>query len=653
MGSESADDHSRVSGVIREVNRVLVDERTRDDIETGVCETLANSDPYLFAWIGEYDDGTDLVVPRAHAGVAPDYLSDISIRVHEEPARSGPTATAIRTGEIQTMQNIREDSAYEPWRDAALERGFESSAAIPIRNDETSHGVLNVYADRPFAFEDAERRLLTELGQTVGTAIAGVEARQELQTSRRKYKQLTERLSDAYYAVDSEWEITYWNDQMAARTGKSARDVEGTVLWDAFPELLGTENERQYREAMETQEQRSFETYLDDPYDYWLEIDVYPDEDGLSIFSREITDRKEREQELKETKDTLEAIIEASPDAIAMVDTDGVVTMWNRAAEDVFGWKRDEILGEAAPFVPEDKQDEFETFLERLDAGETLRTVETVRRTKSGQRLDVSLSSTRVESGGELVGYLGTFQDISTRKEYEQRLEEQRDNLEVLNQMVRHDIRNNLQVILTYAGLLEDYVDEDAEEYVQTVASNAESAVALTKTARDLAEAMMRSESGLEPVSLRSTLGQQLDDVRAASKDAVITITDPIPAVDVLADDMLDSVFRNVLNNALTHNDKQVPHLTVAVEDESDTVLVSVADNGPGVPDEQKTDIFGRGEKGIESEGTGIGLYLVETLLDQYGGDVWVTDRAESETAAAADIPGDEGAVFNIRLDRA
>jgi signal transduction histidine kinase len=79
--------------------------------------------------------------------------------------------------------------------------------------------------------------------------------------------------------------------------------------------------------------------------------------------------------------------------------------------------------------------------------------------------------------------------------------------------------------------------------------------------------------------------------------------------------------------------------VTVSTLERNDVVVVQIADNGPGVPDEQKNAIFGRGEKGLESEGTGIGLYLVETLVEDYGGDVWVDDADSGGAVFSVELP--------------
>jgi PAS domain S-box-containing protein len=375
-------------------------------------------------------------------------------------------------------------------------------------------------------------------------------------------------------------------------------------------------------------------------------VDAFDDSDVAlaKVLASNVTtvlNQLDRERELQETTNTLEAIIGASPDAVVMVDENYEVTLWNEAAEEMFGWSEAEVVGERAPFVPDEKQEEFEQYIEDIEDGNVKRGVETVRKRKDDTRLDVSLSSAKVTANGELVGYMGTFEDISQRLNYERRLERQRDNLELLTQMMSHDIRNDLQVISAYAELLAERAEGEDREYVETILSNTETAVDLTQSARDLAEAMRRTDAGREPTPLRGTLEAQIEETRASYARASVTVDGHVPGVSVLANDMLSSVFRNLLKNAVEHSDKPVPDVTVTIDVDDDAVVVRIADNGPGVPDSQKREIFGRGEKGLESEGTGIGLYLVDTLVSDYGGDVWVEDNDP------------EGAVFVLELDHA
>jgi signal transduction histidine kinase len=115
--------------------------------------------------------------------------------------------------------------------------------------------------------------------------------------------------------------------------------------------------------------------------------------------------------------------------------------------------------------------------------------------------------------------------------------------------------------------------------------------------------------------------------VQSSYPSAVVTYETTIPSITITANDMVSSVFRNLLKNAVQHNDKRVAEVKVSATDHNDTVTIRVADNGPGVPDDQKEAIFGKGDRGLESAGTGIGLYLVETLVTNYGGEMRVEDN--------------------------
>lgn len=220
----------------------------------------------------------------------------------------------------------------------------------------------------------------------------------------------------------------------------------------------------------------------------------------------------------------------------------------------------------------------------------------------------------------------------------ERRLKRQRDDLRLLNQVMRHDIRNDLQLIGAYAELLEDHVDEEGEPYLEVIRENTQSAVDLTTTVRDLAQVMLRDDVETGRVPLDRILSQQLEEVRSAHSTAVFTVEGTLPDREVLADEMLSSVFRNLLRNAVQHNDETPPKIEVSANVDDDVVEVRIADNGPGIPEDQRENVFGKGEKGLDSPGAGIGLYLVRSLVEAYGGDVRVEENEP------------KGAVFVVTL---
>ena len=335
------------------------------------------------------------------------------------------------------------------------------------------------------------------------------------------------------------------------------------------------------------------------------------------------------------------ALIEQTSDVITVVDDEGTILFQSANSEHVKGWPRGELLGEnIIEYIhPDDRERVVETFSTlQGETGLIDDEMEFRFRKKDGEYTWLASTGTAPGPDSPIDGYVTTSRDITKRKEYEQRLTEQRDDLDIINEILRHDIRNDLQLIQSYAAMIEEHVEGDVAADLAVIKESAGNALALTQTTGDLTDVMLGPEREPEPVSLQGSLGEEFDSVRSAYPDAELALAGSIPETEVLADDLLDSVFRNLLKNAIQHNDKSVPEVTVSVTIEAGSAVVRIADNGPGIPDNQKEEIFGKSEKGLESSGTGIGLYLVRSLTEGYGGEVWVEDNDP------------EGSVFVVQL---
>ncbi|WP_169051828.1 PAS domain S-box protein [Halorhabdus amylolytica] len=360
----------------------------------------------------------------------------------------------------------------------------------------------------------------------------------------------------------------------------------------------------------------------------------------------DITERKQHERELAARERKYRNLFEDTRDALMVFDRDGYIDCNERTLE-LFGVdSADSFLKytpwELSPPKQPDGTESREAALEHVEVafeeGEAF--FEWVHERADGTAFPAKVKLSRFEYEGEPALH-ALVRDITERKEYERRIEEQRDNLDVLNRVLRHDIRNDLQLVTAYAELIaEEWNDKALLDHVETVLENAEHAVELTRTAREMADVMLSSADELEPIDLEDVFDNEVEAVRSAYPDAVVTVESSVPAETVEASSMLGSVFRNLLKNAIQHNDKDVPEVTVSATTRAETVVVRIADNGPGIPAEQRDAIFGKGQKGLESSGTGIGLYLVETLVESYGGSVRVEDNEP------------DGAVFSVELPR-
>ncbi len=160
-----------INDIIRSIGRALVQASTREEVESVVCEQLAEEGPYELAWVGEHTPAAESVVPREWAG---DSFTD-------GLATSGsPADQAITTREPQVVNDVLENRSLEGWRRAALDYGYHAMTSLPLVYEDAMYGSLNVYARQSGVFDDLEETVLAELADTIAYAINGAESRKAL-----------------------------------------------------------------------------------------------------------------------------------------------------------------------------------------------------------------------------------------------------------------------------------------------------------------------------------------------------------------------------------------------------------------------------------------------------------------------------------------
>ncbi|NGM68396.1 GHKL domain-containing protein [Natronolimnobius sp. AArcel1] len=241
--------------------------------------------------------------------------------------------------------------------------------------------------------------------------------------------------------------------------------------------------------------------------------------------------------------------------------------------------------------------------------------------------------------GGFAVGYVEARAvqrevDATAAAVRADQLAEERQVLAYLNDLLRHEVLNSAQIIGGHASLLlEEPPTPSRKRRLETIDSETESLQAVIDDVRVMLDANARTNQPAV-VDLSTLL---VETVTMVQTEYTVDIDTTIPAsITVDGNDGLKRIFMNVLENAIEHNDNECPHVELTVETTSETVTVTIADDGPGIPQDERATLFDR-----KSSNHGLGLYLVRILVTRYGGAV---DLVET---------GPEGSVFAITLPRA
>jgi PAS domain S-box-containing protein len=495
-----------------------------------------------------------------------------------------------------------------------------------------------------------------QVAHIVGVARDVTEQRaqeRKLQRTVRRFETVLETMSAAVFLKDTDGQYLLMNQACRELFGVDEGAVAGSTDDDFFPPAVVRKARSDDRRVVENgtviETEEMVPTAAGDTVRLTRKSPVY-DADGevtaVCGVSTDITGQKQREQELQRLKERFELAVEGANLGVWDWDVPTGEVEFSEQWARMLGHSPDEVDSRFEEWEKRVHPDDLGRVTDALDehvaGGTDYYDVEHRMRTADEDWMWIRSVGEVVEraGNGEPIRAVGIHLDIDERKQYEKRLERQRDDLEVLNKVVRHDVRNALNLVLSYGGVLQDHVEPGGEEHLKQILEAGRDAVDITRTAGDVTEVLIRSETDRSPVAIRSVLEEQADDARASHERAVVSIDGTVPDAEVLADDMLASVFRNLLNNAIVHNDKDVPEVTISATADDEVVRIRVGDNGPGIPADRTETIFEEGQKGLDSEGTGLGLYLVRTLVDRYDGTVRVEDNEP------------EGSVFIVELLR-
>jgi PAS domain S-box-containing protein len=380
-----------------------------------------------------------------------------------------------------------------------------------------------------------------------------------------------------------------------------------------------------------------------DGNEFAADVSLSPLGDGYTLATvHDITRRKSAENTLAEQSARLAAIVETAVDAIITIDERGTVDSFNPAAERLFGYGRDEVLGKnVSMLMPSPDREAHDGYLAHYQATGEKRIIgigrEVLAQRKDGASFPVELAVSEMQVGGRRM-FTGLVHDVSVRKQAEARqarliheLESANEELKNFAYVVSHDLKAPLRAI----GSLADWISADQSDKLD--ADGKEHLRLLTQRVR-------RMDSLIDGILQYSRVGRVREtladvDVNEIVNEALAMLAPPphirvevAPDLPVLHAERtrILQLFQNLLSNAIKYLDKPEGLIKVDCVEHDQDWEFSVSDNGPGIEPRHFKRIFQLFQTLVPKdrvESTGVGLALVKKIVELYGGRVWVESQ--------------------------
>jgi PAS domain S-box-containing protein len=650
-----------------------------------VCRIVVQDCGHAMVWIGLAADDEDKTVrPVAHAGFAEGYLETLNLTWADRVRGRGPTGTAIRTGKPILCADMLTDPQFEPWRDEALNRGYASSLALPLLNAGRAFGAVTIYSTQPDSFSEEEIKLLSEMADDLTYGIASLRLRlqsrqvlQALRESEARFRQLADSMPQLVWTAEPGGRVDYFNRRLSSFTTRGpwrpavyAEDRPRTVEAWKSAVRSGSPYEIEHRLQL-----------ADGRFRWFLTRAVpVPDETGQVMkwygTSTDVDDRRrvEEEREIARIEATtekirIEALMEALPVGVALVDESGGNVQSNIMYDQIWGEPRPEARSV-------DDYGKYKAWW--IDSGRQVQPDEwaSARAVKKGESVTGQMMRIERFDGttafvmnsavpihdvdGKITGSAVVILDITERIEIEQALKQAKDELEDKVRertaeliLLLEDLEKSRDDLRKLASEL--VLAEERERKKISVTLHDE--VAQTLAAARMRIDLLRSKPGDDESrraidEAQQLLVQAIRETRALMTDvsnpvlydmglrvAVQSLTEEVTArkgisvscsfdgrLTNLAQDLEVMIFqlvKELVQNIVKHSGAR--KASIRIVEERDDINVVVADDGLGF------DVGNIGSVGVDG---GFGLFSIRERVKSYHGKI----KIESEPGKGSEV---------------
>jgi PAS domain S-box-containing protein len=608
------------------------------------------------------------------------------------PGQGLPGRVWLSGGEVWVV-DVAADPAFTGKR-TARRAGLHTALAFPIKCGGETVGVVEVFSRGTEPIDEDVLSMVASLGSQIGHVLERQRVEKALRESEAFYHSLVESLPQNIFRKDLDGYVTFGNQRYCATLKRTLGDLIGKTDFDLFPVELATKYREDDRRVQETGQPLEVveEHVLPGGEKIYVQVikTAIRDGQGKVIGTQgmfwDVTERKRAEEVVAASERRYRQLTEATLDAIVVADREGVITLFNPAAERIFGYRSEEVVGQPLVLlIPPEYRDEhrqgFERYLATGLARIVGRTVELHGRRKDGSDFPLELALSVIEGsglGGE-VQFLGAIRDLTERNRIRAALvqNEKLASIGLLSAGVAHEINNPLAFVANNLAVLERdlhgvmgilglYLGASgrlAEVDPQTAARAADLAeeTDLEYIRGNLPRLLSRTREGVERVSrivqslrglartdpprkqdahLPDLVEASLEMIRGRLRRGGVEIEldyEPSPRLCCVST-QISQVLLNLLVNALQALEAYTPpqgppRIRVCVRRTGEDMVIEIADNGPGIDPTIRERIFDPffTTKDV-GQGTGLGLSICHNIVTGHGGRIEVESGPDAGT---------------------
>lgn len=512
-------------------------------------------------------------------------------------------------------------------------------------------GSVHWLADRGRGIYNARGKPIHMVGACIDiTDLTRAQERAEKADSHVKI--ILESITDCFSSIDTEDRYVYINKRLEAYSGKKREEMLGKTVWEVYPSLRGTAFEQAYYRALETREAVHIELFLPQ-LQVWQAMRLYPTEDGISIFSHDITENKRIEEALRASEARFRHFVDSNVIGIIVSSLQGQIYEANDAFLAMVGYTRADLDAGKLNWLemtPPEYQDHEQQVQDEMRATGVFQPFEKEYITQEGKRVPALVGGALfhhencLDQGNKDDLEIAFILDLNAQKA----MERQKD---LFLGMASHELKTPLAALKGTLQLAErgmkrlvttldevspqlDAFRADLAKYLTTAVRQVDIQTHLIDNLLDISRITSNSlELSLHPCDLVAIVREIVADVRvtAPERSILLNVPDEITALTWADAERIGQVITNYLTNALRYSPPDKP-IEVGLDVRAKNACLWVKDQGPGLSREECQKIWQSFHKARtvpvqncgSGKGLGLGLYICQTLIEQHHGQVGV-----------------------------